>query len=549
MAGDPFLSDPSKKRKRLNKLTSKTKRSKSSTPTPTPTPTPNTNHQDDDISSGSDSENGHANGTNENDHGDNESELSSDEEFADETVNDKRRRLAKQYLENLKQNEHELYDEFDAKDLDDDILARRLQKDIAETKGYVYKFVGDKIKDQLDEEYPLELITTRIGCKNLTSMTINYPFLYTVSKDMEIIKWDINETHKKPKRIKHTKGGNKYFEINTINPQLNHHWQQINCIAASPDGKYIVTGGSDSRLIIWSSENLTCLKVLPTRSSVNSIVFRRNSDQLFAACADLRIRTYSINQFTQLEILYGHQDNISDISALAKETCVSVGSRDKTAMFWKIAEESRLTFRGGDSLEKTNKKKKRHHHQEEEEAETENDESTFYNEGSIDVVSMIDESHFVTGSDNGNVALWSLAKKKPLTTKRLSHGLQPQFTPIQASSESNEELALQQIPKPQPYWITAIHGVPYSDIFITGSFNGTIKIWKLEEPSLKSFKLLGEIKQNNLNGCIVKIDSVEIPNTKKLKIYVLLSKEHKFGRWLGKLPGARNALVNFTVNL
>lgn len=58
---------------------------------------------------------------------------------------------------------------------------------------------------------------------------------------------------------------------------------------------------------------------------------------------------------------------------------------------------------------------------------------------------MIDESHFVTGSDNGNVALWSLAKKKPLTTKRLSHGLQPQFTPIQASSESNEELALQQI--------------------------------------------------------------------------------------------------------
>ncbi|CQB89555.1 WD domain%2C G-beta repeat [Chlamydia trachomatis] len=162
---------------------------------------------------------------------------------------------------------------------------------------------------------------------------------------------------------------------------------------------------------------------------------------------------------------------------------------------------------------------------------------------------MIDESHFVTGSDNGNVALWSLAKKKPLTTKRLSHGLQPQFTPIQASSESNEELALQQIPKPQPYWITAIHGVPYSDIFITGSFNGTIKIWKLEEPSLRSFKLLGEIKQNNLNGCIVKIDSVEIPNTKKLKIYVLLSKEHKFGRWLGKLPGARNALVNFTVNL
>ena len=57
---------------------------------------------------------------------------------------------------------------------------------------------------------------------------------------------------------------------------------------------------------------------------------------------------------------------------------------------------------------------------------------------------MIDESHFVTGSDNGNVALWS-AKKKPLTTKRLSHGLQPQFTQFKQVLESNEELALQQI--------------------------------------------------------------------------------------------------------
>ncbi|KAG7663297.1 RRP9 [[Candida] subhashii] len=535
MAGDPFLSDPSRKRKRSSKAASAFKKSRSSR---SATPSRETPEYDEEISEASDSEEEEI--QNGQDEGHNDEELSSDEEFEDENAADKRRRLAKQYLENLKSTELNEGDEFDAQDLDDDIVGRRLQKDVAETKGYVFKFIGDQIAQQFDDD--IETITTRIGSKNLTSMASHYPYLYTVSKDAELIKWNIE--NRKPQRIKHTKGGSKFFNLNTSNPGSNHHWDQINCIAASPDGKYIVTGGSDSRLIIWSSENLACLKVLETRSAVNSIAFRRNSDQLFAACADLRIRTYSINQFTQLEILYGHQDNITDISALGRETCVSVGSRDKTAMFWKIAEESRLTFRGGDSVEKKKKRKKV-----EENGEIVTDESAapFHNEGSIEVVSMNDESHFVTGSDNGNIALWSLAKKKALFTERLAHGLTPEFKPSEISAETSESLAEQQVPERQPYWITAIHASPYSDIFFSGSFDGTVKVWKLDQEGLRSFKLIGEV--SNFKGCVVKIDSVEIPDKKQLKVFVLLSKEHKFGRWLNKIPGSRNALVSFTFEI
>ncbi|KAI5966721.1 RRP9 [Candida pseudojiufengensis] len=547
MAGDPFLSDPSKKRKRNSRTTSTTSQNKKSRSS-TPQPSKRSNTHDEEISSDSDEEDEIL----DQDDGRADEDISSDEEFENETATDKRRRLAKQYLENLK-NEELQNDEYDAQDLDDEILSRRLQVDVAETKGHVYKFWGDKISQQLDDDsHQIKLITTRIGSKNVTDMCIHYPYLYTVSKDIEIIKWNIGNTqntNRKPNRIKHTKGGPKYFNLNTLQQQLNHHWEQINCIAASPDGKYIVTGGSDSRLIIWSSENLVCLKVLETRSAVNSISFRRNSDQLFAACADLRIRTFSINQFTQLEVLYGHQDNISDISSLARETCVSVGSRDKTAMFWKVSEETRLTFRGGDSVEKKQSKKQIKHKSNSNDNDNDNEtqaKEPFHNEGSIDVVSMIDESHFVTGSDNGNIALWSLAKKKAQTTKRLAHGLQPQFKPEEASAESSKELATRQIPEPQPYWITAIHAPAYSNIFFSGSFGGTVKIWKLDE-TLRSFSLIGEIE--NLKGFVVKIDSVEIPEAKKLKIFVLLAKEHKFGRWFSKLPGGRNALVSFTFDI
>lgn len=551
MAGDPFLSDPSRKRKRAGKNTStvsKSKSHRSNTQTSS-----RSKKGDEEISSDSDSDGDQGNVNTRTTEGDyDEENVSSDEEYENENEADKRRRLAKQYLDNLKDNELDggEFNDFDAQDMDDELLSRRLQIDVAEDKGFVYKFIGDNLTSQIDN---INLITTRIGSKNLTDLTIHYPYLYTVSKDIELIKWNISIDKHKPQRIKHTKGGPRFFEVNQKNIQLNHHWDAINCIEASPDGKYIVTGGSDSRLIIWSSENLSCLKIFDIRSPINSITFRRNSDQLFAACADLRIRTFSINQFAQLEILYGHQDNITDISSLSRETCVSVGSRDKTVMFWKISEESRLTFRGGDSTEKKSKRKPKKIESKSEDTEDNNnnndkiEELPFHSEGSIEVVSMIDESHFVTGSDNGNLALWSLSKKKPLFVERLSHGLQPEFTPSQASAETSTELATQQVPERQPYWITSIHAVPYSDVFVTGSFNGSIKIWKLDQDGLRNFKLIGELK--NIKGVVVGIKDVEVKDNKKLVIHALISKEHKFGRWLGKIEGGRNALISFSFSV
>lgn len=522
MSGDPFLSDPSKKRKRANKVTSTVRKANKNSRDTTPAI-----ENDEEISSESETE-----AVEEHDQ---EEELDSDEEFAAENAADKRRRLAKQYLDNLKAEEYD----FDAKDLDDDIIGRRLQLDVAENQGHVYKFWGDKIASQLDDGQ-IKAQTTRIGSKHVTALAVRYPYLYTVSKDIELIKWNVE--NKKPQRIRHTKGGMKFLKLHNA-PHLNHHCGQINCVAVSPDGKYVVTGSDDSRLIIWSSETLSCLKVLETRAAVNSITFRRGTDQLYAACADLKIRTFSINQFAQLEILYGHQDNISDIAALGRETCVSVGSRDKTAMFWKISEESRLTFRGGDSTEKRKNKKSKK--QDEVKAQdNEEKEDNFFYEGSIDVVSMVDESHFITGSDNGNVSLWSLAKKKSLFGKRIAHGLEPQIQSSLASAETSLNAASAQIPKPQPYWISTIHAVPYSDIFLTGSYNGEVKIWRLDD-HLRTFECIGHI--GGINGCIVGIESIEVD--KRLVFYVLVSKEHKLGRWLGKIEGARNALVLFAFDI
>lgn len=489
MAGDPFLSDPLRKRKRAARPTR-----------PRPQRQPEL-----DLSSGSSDD--EANDANDDDN-DNDDALGSDEEFAAESAADKRRRLAKQYLQNLKDEEE---GDYDAQDVDNDLLARRLQEDVAENKGHVYKFYADKVLRQLDD---VARTTARVGLRNLTGVAVRYPDVYTVAKDMELVKWRYGRG--KPVRVRHSKGGLRHGE--------RHHTAAINCVAVLPDGKYVVTGGADARLIIWAAESLACLKVLDTRAAVNAVAFRRGSDQLYAACADLRIRTFSVSQHAQLEILYGHQDNITDIAALARETCVLVGLRDKTAMFWKIAEELRLTFRGGDADRRRRT------------------DEPFFAEGSIDVVSMVDELHFVTGLDNGSVALWSLSKKKPLHTQRCAHGLLPAHTPAEASAESSAPLAREQVAPPQPYWITAVHAVPYLDVFVTGSYCGEVRLWRIDRDGFRSFAPLGAVA---VKGCVVLIDSAEVD--KKLVLTVATSKEHRLGRWLS--TDGRNALTTLTFDI
>lgn len=546
MANDPFLSDPKSKRKRSRsgKATSlvgkraKQPQQKRSVP------------EDDEISGISDSDDEEGNVSYDEDKpGDDEDEqMDSEEEFVQESAADKRRRLAKQYLENLKAESsgapgeaaRDIYD-FDAQDLDDDILATRLREDVAETKGKIYRFIADNLL--LSDIKPT---ITRVGAKSLTSLSIKFPFAYTVSKDMQLIKWNIEDFDKKPLRVKHTKGGVRYAEeSNEIHK--NGHSDEILAVAASPDGKYVVSGGRDKKLIVWSTESLSPVRILNTfdrRGEILGLVFKRNSPNLYVACADLKVRSYNIDQFAELETLYGHQDLVVDIAALGQERCVTVGARDRTAMLWKIADETRLTFRGGELQKKKHKK-----NNDNEEQPVEQEEERFYSEGSIDCVSMLDDSHFVTGSDNGNISLWSLAKKKPLFTQHQAHGILPTIDGTKASGEADEALRNQQIPVPQPYWITSIYAIPYSNVFISGSWNGSLKVWKLND-NLREFELLGELP--NARGVVTKIDVTEsgARNKESFRVLATLSKEHKLGRWIDtKLqPGSRNAIYSVVID-
>lgn len=332
-----------------------------------------------------------------------------------------------------------------------------------------------------------------------TGIAICLPYLYTVTRDRYLNKYQLPDyppkstgsnvtTSKKPCRIKFARGSTKH------DTNFSGHIDNILCVAASSDGKFVATGGRDNRLVIWSAADLTVLKVFHQhRAAVTGLVFRRGTNQLYSSSADRTVKLWSLDELAYIDTLFGHQDEILAISALSAERCVTVGARDRTARLWKIVDETQLVFRGsqpGDKPRKFNK-----------------DGSLRYEEGSMDCVAMIDEEHFVTGSDNGALALWSLHKKKPLHITPPAHGLADPPKPEQSSAELNPP---QEPPcPPQPRAITALVAIPYSDLVFSGSYDGSVRAWKISEDK-KMIEPLGAVgKEGGIRGVVNGLSVVE----------------------------------------
>ncbi|KAF5348899.1 hypothetical protein D9756_009857 [Leucocoprinus leucothites] len=460
----------------------------------------------------------------------------SDDEDIDETPAEKRLRLAQLYLDSVKES---LADgEFDAAEIDKEIISSRLKQDVLSHSGKVHLFIADSYSSSLRSTLqPPPTLRTRGHRFSVTSAVTSSSakYLYTSGKEGSIIKWDLITGKKlatvyksRPlESMSSAKNKGKGKAKAQDSTDVQGHTDEILTIALSSDGKYLASGGRDRRLIIWDAETLSLLKIfqgpMNHKDTISALSFRHASHTLFTASFDRTIKLYDLTPsiLGYTETLFGHQDSILSVSSLSGENCVSVGGRDKTARYWKIVEESQLVFRGGgrsrvrEILEGGLRADDIDAEREEEEGKKEK-KGEGYVEGSLECIAMIDESTFVTGGDSGyaptsshfanltshtrishsSISLWSTTKKKPVFTQPLAHGLH--------SVHSSTEGLIQ-----TPRWITALTALPYSDLFASGSWEGQIRLWKLD-PKLKSFSLLGNV---SIPGVVNSLQLVSPPKS------------------------------------
>lgn len=499
----------------------------------------------------------------------------------DETAAERRLRLAERYLENIKTEVEEAVG-FDAADIDRDLIAERLIEDVAETKGKVYK----RFADSLDyESASYAFAKSKQAPRAITGCAVQLPYAWTISKDMVVEKWEIADpktfkaqgptrpTNTTPKRIPKSLIWRKGNKNKGKDREYLGHTGVILSIAVSDSGKFLATGDVKGKLIIWDAQELAPRKIFTQhRDAITSLSFRRGTEQLFSASADRTIKIWSASELAYIETLFGHQDTVVGIAGgleVKQESCVSVGARDRTARLWKVVEESQLVFRGGGTarqkgMEKLRKGRFGGKTGVEDDAmanrfttdvHEEDDAAIAYAEGSIDCVALLDSQLFVTGSDNGALSLWSTQRKKPVFTVPLAHGSDPPIPPEEMSADV--DAAENGIKAPRlPRYITALAAVPFSDLIVSASWEGWIRVWRIgpEKRTIESLGTVGRVASTKdvevtpgVNGASVQTKGIRLVDgivnglsvcergergKEGLCIVAAVGKTPRLGRWM-----------------
>lgn len=155
-----------------------------------------------------------------------------------------------------------------------------------------------------------------------------------------------------------------------------------------------------------------------------------------------------------------------------------------------------------------------------------------------------------------------------------AHGLDPALKLEEVSAEVHPDPKV--VPAPQPRWITALRTLPYSDVILSGSWDGTVKLWKLSEdkrsivpvgtlcePGSRESPDSKEVSEDSddqrktndthtgsepwvVNGIINDISVFERGDRGKdgLCVVAALGKDHRLGKWK-QVKGGRNGAVVF----
>lgn len=124
----------------------------------------------------------------------------------------------------------------------------------------------------------------------------------------------------------------------SLKSSLKQSRHEVICAAYSNDGKYIVTGGLESRVFVWDANEQKVLKELKgVRRFPLSVCFSIDGKYVIAGGKDRRVNIWDFESGNLITSLRGHSDDVTSVKVSPDNKYIASASADRTIRIWDLA--------------------------------------------------------------------------------------------------------------------------------------------------------------------------------------------------------------------
>ncbi|KAJ3122471.1 hypothetical protein HK098_002809 [Nowakowskiella sp. JEL0407] len=118
---------------------------------------------------------------------------------------------------------------------------------------------------------------------------------------------------------------------------LEGHAWEVDAVAVSSDGQFLVTGSRDQSLKIWAMNSGKEVRTLVGHTdAVKSVAISPDDRFIVSGSRDKTIRTWLMASGEQVSVFEGHSDSVYSVAISKDSRYVVSGSRDKTVKIWSM---------------------------------------------------------------------------------------------------------------------------------------------------------------------------------------------------------------------
>ncbi len=240
----------------------------------------------------------------------------------------------------------------------------------------------------------------------------------------------------------------------------------VTSVTFSPDGKYVLTGSADAMAWMWDTQSGQFIRTfIGHQDTVTSVAFSPDGKYVLTGSADHTARLWDAQSGQSLRIFTGHSNAVMSVAFSPDGKYVLTGSEDGTARLWDAQTAQFIrTFTG-------------------------------HTKGVWEVAFSPDGKYVLTGSLDHTARLWNTQSGQPIHifTSRTDAAMSVAFEVsymgnydvLTASADRNfQDWDVQSgqpsdTPNGQNTPVTSLAFAPGSQYFVTGSTDGTARLWYL----------------------------------------------------------------------